>query len=827
MPPKSDKDEKQPRKRQKKKEEYEDDDEDDDVEEGEIEVEIEIERETTHIGCQYAEPVDAMSDQAYNTWFTANWAVDSPLPPLLWQTRSVEHILLPQNRVFALFHTMGAGKTLTAVLAGEAYLAQTFWNATKQQPQMGRVVFISRPSLISNFVKQLKSYGRNDEHIRQYYCFFTFTTIVRRFDTFLELCKTPQTMLIVDEYHLLPAAIGKGKLRSETKPVPVAQQNIKWPTVPRDHSIKGVQAAAFLLGAQQATKILIMTGTPTVNREADMRNLGILFSGGPHPYQMKLLKATKFQYGPMRDYMHTLLQCRVSVIGLDYVRHLMPRWTETTVVLEMTPAYFQEYDIVEHSDDKEDFERFERDREGQGMFLHNVRQISSEMNGKLNPKIPYVIKILLTQPNAFPAIIATEWIGRGADVLEHELRTAHITRIAVITGKTKEIDRKRAQAAYNSGAVDVIILSRVGATGINLLRTRTLVIMTPQWNSVSREQTMFRGIRIRSHDDLPVESRHVNVYSLLLAKPTEFMKVQRKVQNDIEMKRPGASQVMQVVPYQQLEPLLEKAQRTVTMDMAMKLAQKRKLEREGLSENDEDEGEEKEEEEKYEESGADFTLYKLQIKKALITTTAMRFFESLSIEKDPQCVSINPRRVEVKSTSPPKVKAKRPSPLKSVPGRVEVKSQSPPKAKKAERTYVSISPSPPPPHPPSSSSSSKVSKAKRSRSRSIEKLIKESKEAQEPKAVKESKETWSKEALERYKHKKTVIQQQQRQPVLSHHKPFKAPVPVAPKPKPKPSVKEQPWSKQALDRHKHNNLKQQVQQFRPPPRPLPPLKRKP
>lgn len=71
---------------------------DDHVEEGEIE----IERETTHIGCQYAEPVDAMSDQAYNTWFTANWAVDSPLPPLLWQTRSVEHILLRQ--ILLLFH---------------------------------------------------------------------------------------------------------------------------------------------------------------------------------------------------------------------------------------------------------------------------------------------------------------------------------------------------------------------------------------------------------------------------------------------------------------------------------------------------------------------------------------------------------------------------------------------------------------------------------------------------------------------------------------------------------------------------------------------------
>lgn len=60
--------------------------------------------------------------------------------------------------------------------------------------------------------------------------------------------------------------------------------------------------------------------------------------------------------------------------------------------------------------------------------------------------------------------------------------------------------------------IKVVLASRAGGEGIDLHRIREVHILEPWFNLNKIEQAIGRGIRNRSHDDLPIEERNVTVY---------------------------------------------------------------------------------------------------------------------------------------------------------------------------------------------------------------------------------------------------------------------------------------------------------------------------
>jgi len=55
-----------------------------------------------------------------------------------------------------------------------------------------------------------------------------------------------------------------------------------------------------------------------------------------------------------------------------------------------------------------------------------------------------------------------------------------------------------------------------GGLGLNLLECRDAVVMQPGWNDVEFQQAIGRVIKFRSHINLPVEERRVDVWKLML-----------------------------------------------------------------------------------------------------------------------------------------------------------------------------------------------------------------------------------------------------------------------------------------------------------------------
>lgn len=101
-------------------------------------------------------------------------------------------------------------------------------------------------------------------------------------------------------------------------------------------------------------------------------------------------------------------------------------------------------------------------------------------------------------------------------------------RYAIISGEVPAETRARIQAAFNSpanrlgGVIRVLLVSKTGAEGLDLKGVRQVHILEPYWDKAREAQVRARGVRLGSHDHLPIEEREVQPF-LYLAVPDREM----------------------------------------------------------------------------------------------------------------------------------------------------------------------------------------------------------------------------------------------------------------------------------------------------------------
>jgi hypothetical protein len=60
--------------------------------------------------------------------------------------------------------------------------------------------------------------------------------------------------------------------------------------------------------------------------------------------------------------------------------------------------------------------------------------------------------------------------------------------------------------------IKIVLVAPAGAEGINLKYVRQIHIMDPYWNEVRIRQLIGRGLRMDSHQDLPKEEQHIDIF---------------------------------------------------------------------------------------------------------------------------------------------------------------------------------------------------------------------------------------------------------------------------------------------------------------------------
>ena len=65
---------------------------------------------------------------------------------------------------------------------------------------------------------------------------------------------------------------------------------------------------------------------------------------------------------------------------------------------------------------------------------------------------------------------------------------------------------------YNSGNIDVLLITTAGSESLDLKNTRQIHIMEMHWNMSKIDQIIGRAIRYKSHNSLPIDQRNIVIY---------------------------------------------------------------------------------------------------------------------------------------------------------------------------------------------------------------------------------------------------------------------------------------------------------------------------
>lgn len=420
----------------------------------------------------------------------------SKLPLKEHQKKVVRHIR--KNRGLIVVHSVGSGKTLTAVTAMQCYLSDN---------PKGKVVIITPTSLMNNFKKEIEVYGSKINENRMK--FFTLKGFLEA-DKKGKGMSCSNTMLIIDEAHNLRTEMGM-----------------------KNGKEQGVVVKTVLQCAKQADKVLLLTATPAYNYPSDFNNLLAMIEGRD-PYKKKEFE----QFLESDNDIKRLFNCKTSFYKPDEKEmcSLYPSSSVEEVFIPMTKSYEKEYMIIEESN----FEEGKCDRLGSmfdleanlGCFYNGVRRASNNLELTKSPKIDWIIKHMKKSKPKEKYVLFSHFLEAGMELMmkvmdENKISYAHID------GSKTQGNRSKAVKDYNDNKIKVLLISKAGGEGLDLKETRYIILLEPSWNKATVDQVIGRGIRCKSHINLPKDQQVVTVYKLYHIKNSEYEDLENIINNNL------------------------------------------------------------------------------------------------------------------------------------------------------------------------------------------------------------------------------------------------------------------------------------------------------
>ena len=392
------------------------------------------------------------------------------------QKKVVHHML--KNRGLLAIHSVGSGKTLTAVTSIQCVM--------KSKPGI-KVVIITPTSLQDNMKKEFIAYGADPNHPD-----ITFSTIdkfSRDYNKNLYNCKN--TFLIIDEAHNLKTHIT---------------------------SVAGKRSKSVINCAKKTFKVLLLTATPILNRPNEIVNLIAMIDGddpiSPSMFdRVIMMDDTEFE---------RYFKCKISLFKRD-VSEFYPSFEEHEIEFVMSSDYYKKYrDIEKQQESSFCSSLFGKDCNLQA-FFNGVRRAANNLELEHGPKINWIIDKIINENKKNKrnkTLIYSSFLDAGSKLVMKRLDALNIPYVKV-DGTMSKLKRKDAVEKYNTGKVSIIIISKAGGEGLDLKETRHVIITEPTWNDANLEQVKGRAIRFKSHVHLPEDEQHVDIWNLFMIKPPE------------------------------------------------------------------------------------------------------------------------------------------------------------------------------------------------------------------------------------------------------------------------------------------------------------------
>lgn len=393
-----------------------------------------------------------------------------------------------QQKGLVVVHKVGSGKTLTGLVSAQCLLS------LKDKLE---VVVLTPKSVVEQFNNELNELNLSST-ISSRINVYPHATWLRRFEEGFESAENK--VLIVDEAHKFK---GANKINKNT-----GKESSKY-------------ARLLSEAAKKSFKIILLTATPLENDIRETMNYVSIVNGRNlreeyKKYRNQFKVKTKI-LGDFSDY----LKCNFSVYDQIQKEHF-PRRVEHFVKLKMTKEYNDKYllaelNVSDPSIDKLFYNKKKKMHPNLMKFHNGIRRAVNNIS-ITSPKITWTVdKVKDIVANKGKIVIYSTWLKFGIDLIAEKLRKLGID-YAIVSGAATKEDRMNIVKNYNDNKVPVMLITSAGAEGLDLKETSAIVILEPFWHQSRIEQVIGRGVRYKSHANLPEDKRYVDIYHLLLEK---------------------------------------------------------------------------------------------------------------------------------------------------------------------------------------------------------------------------------------------------------------------------------------------------------------------
>ena len=435
------------------------------------------------------------------------------------QTKIVNYFKEKDPRGVILYHGLGSGKTITSIGIAELYNKN--------------VVCIVPASMRTQWKNEL-----NKMNVKNTYKIYSFEEVSNKLTGNIASIKRTKKKKVSKK------SIQKTKEMLDNKVVIIDEAH-------RLRNI-GVISRHIINITKNVHKILLLTGTPIVNRPSDLVSLVNIVSRTKvfpldkqefaDTYVDKTMRVVKT---PVKLFGKTLYEkstwtteptikntnlFRSKIRGLfsfyeniDVSKYPTTKKYEKSVIMDKLQQTLHTK-IEEQTLTKKELKMLSNNyaldvgnSEAKGTasrvnaYLSKTRQLSNVVDSKPSEKVKQILSHVLSAKK--PVVVYSNYISNGVAMFGKllEENNQKLT-YRLFTGSTTKKEKASIVKDYNSGKCDVLLISRSGSEGLDLKNTREIHIMEPHWNSSQLDQVIGRGVRYMSHNALPVEERHVDIY---------------------------------------------------------------------------------------------------------------------------------------------------------------------------------------------------------------------------------------------------------------------------------------------------------------------------
>ena len=390
---------------------------------------------------------------------------------------------LYNNRGVIVVHSVGTGKTLTAISTAQCLINNDI---------IKNVIVVTPTSLQQNFINQMMMYGIDSEDISNNYTFYTIQGIVNAIEN-NNVVNPTNSLIIIDEAHNL-------------------------------RKINSSRFNIIFKYSKRASKIMLLTATPLINYKYDIINL-ISLANAEKPITIDYFNnmINNDNDKELHKYINDVFSFYIKDKNNDDPNFPSSKIIE--IFLPMNELYHKIYLNVEKGQVSKipDFKG-----KNIHVFYNGLRRASNIIDKK-SPKVNWIIKKIKLEKKA-KFVIFSHFINMGIKPImnwldDHNIEYGHVTGDLNIEERQESVDK------YNNGDIKILFISKAGSEGLDLKNTTFVIIMEPSWNENSIEQIIGRGVRYKSHENLPKSKQNVIIYKLFCIKPHEYKNINNITNN--------------------------------------------------------------------------------------------------------------------------------------------------------------------------------------------------------------------------------------------------------------------------------------------------------